>query len=1030
MKRYLAFLAVSMLFAALAVAQQVPTSALHGLDWRSIGPATTGGRIADIAVAEVPGDPEVVYVGTASGGVFKSTNDGVSWTPIFDHSGGMMSIGAVAVAPSNPSAVWVGTGEVDNRQSSSWGNGIYKSLDGGATWQFMGLRQTRHIAKIIVDPDNADVVFVAALGHLWGSNPERGVYKTEDGGKTWKKVLYVDDNTGATDLAMSPSDPHLLFAAMYQRQRRGWGFNGGGPGSGIYRSSDGGATWTRLSKGLPTGVMGRIGLTIFPADPRIVYALIEADPTNQSRTAPHKGGVFRSMNQGQSWEQMSGLDPRPMYFSRIYIDPHNYNRVYIMGSERGFYISDDGGRHFRDVFSRVHGEDHVLWIDPRNPDHFLIGGDGGISISYTGGRTWLFRDNLPIGQFYNISVNHASPYLVCGGLQDNGNWCTPSATNLSYGLSNRDAFNVGGGDGMQALFDGNNYTLLVSLQNGSTRRVDLRTMQAQSIGPVRPLPGSKEKYRYNWTTPLIVSHFNPKVIYTGANRLFRSTDEGRSWQVVSPDLTAHIDRHKLTMMGGPIPADAMSRNDGQSNFSALTVIAESPRDGKLLYTGADDGTLEVTRDGGAHWTNLTANIPGLPPMTQVSGIEPSRYVKGRVYATFDGHFNDDYKSHVYVSENFGQTWQEIDADLPTSVHRLRENPVDPNFLVVGTEAGAYASWDRGAHWTSLNTNLPPVPVYDLVYADGGHNLVLGTHGRGIWILDHTTPLLHAATTVAAAAPHLFAISPAHRETIYHPQSWFGWGEFFAPNPTAGAVITYWLPAADKSGAIVTVRDAKGALVRQFQASATAGLNYADWDLQWAAPTTPEPSRNRFFRPNGPWAQPGPYSVAVAAGAAKLAGTFTLTADPQSPLSSAERQRRATIVMRAYQLQLQLADAENTAHDLNQQLVAMHAYATALGANGKAALPAVQKAEVALKPLQDALDRAFSAASSVERGMDDYEGLPTSAQSAELAEAGQQATSAVRNFNAFLVKDMPTVYRVLPGGRAWPRIKPLELAHFE
>ncbi|MGH9484185.1 MAG: WD40/YVTN/BNR-like repeat-containing protein, partial [Terriglobales bacterium] len=591
MKRYAVLFVSVLLCLAVAGAQQVPASALHGLDWRSIGPATTGGRIADLAVAEVPGQPEVMYVGAASGGVFKSTNDGVSWSPIFDHSGGMMSIGAVAVAPSNPSIVWVGTGEVDNRQSSSWGNGIYRSTDGGATWQFMGLRQTRAIARIIIDPHDADVVYVAALGHLWGSNPERGVYKTTDGGETWKKVLYVDANTGATDLAMSPQDPNLLFAAMYQRQRRGWGFNGGGPGSAVYRTSDGGATWTKLSKGLPEGVKGRIGLTIFPADPRIVYAIIEADPTKapgtlpRTKPAPRKGGIFRSMNQGESWEHMSGTDPRPMYFSRIYVDPHNYDRVYIMGSERGFYISNDGGRSFRDIFSRVHGEDHVMWIDPRNPNHFLIGGDGGVSISYTAGRSWLFRDNLPIGQFYNISVNHSTPYLICGGLQDNGNWCTPSATNLSYGLSNRDAFNVGGGDGMQAVFDGNNHTLLVSSQYGSTRRLDLRTMQAQSIGPVRPTAASKEKYRYNWTTPLIVSHFNPKVIYTGANHLFRSRDGGRSWKVISPDLTAHIDRSKLTMMGGPIPADAMSRNDGQSNFSALTVIAESPLDAQLLYTG-------------------------------------------------------------------------------------------------------------------------------------------------------------------------------------------------------------------------------------------------------------------------------------------------------------------------------------------------------------------------------------------------------------------------------------------------------------
>ena len=408
----------------------------------------------------------------------RAINDGVSFAPVFDHAGGMMSIGAVAVAPSDPQVVWVGTGEADNRQSSSWGDGVYKSTNGGRAWTKMGLEDTRHIGRIVVDPSDPNVVWIAAAGHLWGSNPERGVYKTTDGGASWKKVLYKDENTGAIDLAMDPRDHNVVFAAMYQRQRKGWGFNGGGPGSGIYRTTDGGVTWTETASGLPPGDKGRIGITLSARDSRTVYAMVEAEPAGT-------GGVFRSQNRGDNWEHLTSLNPRPMYYSRIYIDPKDSNRVYLMGSNRGLWVSDDGGRSFRDIFSGVHGEDHVLWIDPENTNRLIVGGDGGVSIFYDRGLSWLFRGNLPIGQFYNIAVNNADPYLVCGGLQDNGNWCTPSATKMDYGISFREAFNIGGGDGMQTVF-ADDHTVLVSSQNGGTARLDLNNMERQAIGAVKP----------------------------------------------------------------------------------------------------------------------------------------------------------------------------------------------------------------------------------------------------------------------------------------------------------------------------------------------------------------------------------------------------------------------------------------------------------------------------------------------------------------------------------------------------------------
>ena len=830
---------------------QVNPATLHGLEWRAIGPAATGGRIADLAVVKSPGQADILYVATTTGGVFKSLNAGISFAPIFDRAGAMMSTGAIAVAPSNPTIVWVGTGEADNRQSSSWGDGVYRSLDAGATWQHMGLAETRHIAKIVIHPNDPNTVYIAAAGHLWGSNAERGVFKTNDGGKTWKKVLYNDENTGAIDLVIDPKNPEVLYAAMYQHQRKGWGYNGGGPGSGIFRTLDGGASWTELKNGLPRGDKGRIGLAAFAGDNRVLYAIVEADAAPAGRgeggaeaPAPAagrggrsgrgpqspdvitaRGGIFRSLDSGETWQHMTALNPRPMYYSRMFVDPKDANRVYVMGSNRGVYISDDGARNFREVFSEVHGEDHVLWIDPESPNHLVIGGDGGVSISYDRGATWLFRINLPIGQFYNISANNRDPFTVCGGLQDNGSWCTPSATNMTYGVSFKDAYNVGGGDGMHAVF-ADDHTLLVSSQNGSTGRVDVDTMERQSIGPVPPEKKpeqGKPGYRWYWTSPLIVSTHDANTIYTAAEVVFRSTDRGVTWKPISPDLTAHIDRDKLQMMGAAVAPGALSRHDGQTNFSALSVVAESPLDKNLLYTGADDGTIQMTRDGGQHWENLTPNVHGLPPMLNISGILASKYAAGRVYLTVDGHFNDDYHAYVFASEDYGQTWRAIASGLPeASVHRIREHPSKAELLVVGTEKGAYATFDRGEHWTSLNTNLPPVPVYDLLFQPASHALVLGTHGRGIWVLDHDEPLTRITPEIAGKE-FLFPIPPAHHQHLFTGQFWFGYGEFFAPNPPTGAVVTYLLPTATRGGVPITVTDAAGKTIRTLRGPARGGF---------------------------------------------------------------------------------------------------------------------------------------------------------------------------------------------------------------
>lgn len=997
---------------------------LNALEWRGIGPAATGGRIADLAISKVPGQPMEIYVGTTSGGVFKSSNEGVSFTPIFDHAGGMLSIGAVAVAPSNPSVVWVGTGEPDNRQSSSWGDGVYRSLDGGQTWLKMGLDETRHIGKILIHPTDPNIVYVAAVGHLWGSNAERGVFKTTDGGKTWSKVLYKDENTGAIDLAMNPKDPNVLFAAMYQRQRKGWGYNGGGPGSGLYRSTDAGATWTELTHGLPAGDKGRIGLAVFPGDERMVYAIVEADATipgggrGRGGAGRGVGGVFRSLDRGDTWEHLSSLNPRPSYYSRIYIDPSDANRVYLMGSNRGLYVSSDAGRSFRDVFSNVHGEDHVLWIDPSNSNRLVIGGDGGVSISYDRGFTWLFRLNLPIGQFYAISTNNQDPFLVCGGLQDNGNWCTPSATRVNYGISFKDAFNIGGGDGMYSEFEGDDHTLLVSLQNGHTGRLDLESMEKQVIGPAappeRPKPGDPA-YRWYWTSPIVVSAFDPKTIYTGAEVLFRSDDRGVSWRAISGDLTAHIDRETLSMMGGPVPARAFSRDDGQVNFSALTAIAESPLNREVLYTGADDGTLQMTRDGGRHWTNLTGNVHGLPPMLNISSITASKHAAGRVYITVDGHFNDDYRPYIYVSEDYGRSWRAVVDGLPaTSVHRLREHPANPNFLVVGLEDGACATFDRGAHWTTLGGNLPHVPVYDLVFQKSQGALVLGTHGRGIWVLDHAEPLSQITSDVVNGGGTLFPIPPVHQHSIYTGQFWFGAGEYFAPNPTYGAAVTYFQTKAARNAEIV-IADGAGQTVRTMHGLAQTGLNRVYWDLRRASAAEGV----------GPKVAPGVYSVTVTpADGPPMKGSLTVQPDPRFPISEAARQSRYRSVMSAYSLQQQLAPARVAAQTLNQQISAMRQSLSGGTDGSKPAVDALDKVSPEVTRLGVEINAALDLAGRVLTAIDGYDGEPTAAQLRELNWAWEDAQTAVKALNNVIGREMGQVYTLLEHSPKWTPMTPV------
>ncbi len=989
----------------------VDVTLLGNLRWRSIGPANTGGRIDDFAVARVPGQPDAIYVATASGGLFKSTNQGTSWTPIFDAADAMMSIGDVAVAPSNPNIVWVGTGEANNRQSSSWGDGVYKSTDAGRTWIRSGLTETRHIGRIVIHPSDANILYVAAAGHLWGPNPERGVFKTIDGGQTWTRVLYVDDDTGATDLVMDPEDPQTLYAALYQRQRTAWGFNGGGAGSGIFRSRDGGTTWTRLVNGLPAGDKGRIGLDIFRRDPRVVFAVVEA--------AGRDSGVYRSADRGETWQQWSTLNPRPMYFSQIRADPKDANRVYLLGSNRGFYISDDGGKTFADVFSAVHSEDHALWIDPDDTNHLIVGGDGGVSISWDRGQTWLFRDNLPIGQFYEISADMQDPYVVCGGLQDNGHWCVPSATRVGTGISNHDGFNIGGGDGFYARLDPHDpHTAIIESQDGRANRVNLLTLERQTISPLGPggpqpsggrLP-ARTGTRWNWNAPIVMSSFDPRTIYMGAQMVFKSLDRGATWKAISPDLTANVDRETLEMMGARVPERALSRHDGVAAFSTITTIGESPLDARLLYAGSDDGRLSVTRDGGQTWTAVNDRIAGLPHGTYVSSVLPSRQAPGRVYATFDGHYQDDYRAYAYVSDDYGQTWRSIAAGLPAaSVHKLREHPRAARLLFAAHERGIHFSIDGGASWAPLNLNMPTVPVDDIVIHPRDNDLIAATHGRSIWILDNISSL--EALTPEAMRSDAFLVPPGRARllSIYNPQAWYGAGQYFAPNPDFNAVIDYYLRAGGANDVTVTVADARGTVVRTLKGSSRRGLNRASWDLRLEPPVADAQrvapaAGGSGGPPQGPLVLPGVYTVTVGGAGRSLKGELRVEGDPRVAFSDADRRSRQTALLNLYALQKSLMAARVAGANAAGQL-------DTPGASGIAS----RRVDTAsrLAQVHSELVAHFNAVTSLSRAIEGYSGPPTADQRRQLDWAFDAAARTIDALNSVLQTDTAASHLTVP-----------------
>ncbi|MCO5295406.1 MAG: hypothetical protein M9921_00965 [Fimbriimonadaceae bacterium] len=781
------------------------SSVLTNLPARNLGPTTMGGRITDISVYEK--EPRIFYAGSASGGLWKTVNGGITLQPVFEKEV-VASIGAVAVCQTNPDLVWVGTGEPTSRNSSSWGAGVFKSEDGGKTWKMMGLPESRHISRIAIDPRNPDTVFIGALGQLWGANEERGLYKTTDGGKSWKKVLSVDSNTGVVDVKIDPSDSKTLIAATWQRLRFPWNFISGGPGSAIWKSTDGGESWRKVTKGLPTDTLGRIGLDFFRKDPKIVVATVESK---------EGGGFYKSKDKGESWARLSNTNPRPFYFSVPRQDPQDENRVYVAAVQ--LYSSDNGGELFRTMRTSVHVDHHAMWIDPNDSNHMLIGEDGGLAQTRDRGDTWEHLNMPDIGQFYAVAVDMRKPYWVYGGLQDNGSWGAPTQTSRG-GVSYFDWINVGGGDGFHVQVDPEDWATVYSeSQGGAVGRIDLRGGFQRSIRP----RGQRNEYRFNWSTPFIISPHNAKTLYLGGNKLFKSVDRGDNWNTISDDLTTNDPEKQKPGEGSVSPEDT-----GAERHCTIITISESPAKQGLLWVGTDDGLVHISRNDGVSWENVVGNISGLPANTWCSRVTASAFEEGRAYATFDGHRSNDYKPYVYVTEDFGKTWKSLAGTLPAvgSTYVIKEGTQNPDLLFVGTETGLFVSLDRGENWTKY-AGLPTVPVHDLVIHPRELDLVIGTHGRSIWIvpvgaLEQLTTAAREKDVVLCKPADVYLMGRTSRGGDFD-----GDRLFVSTNTQPGTMICYYLKA-EATGVKINISDAAGNSVADLTGTGAAGLNAVSW----------------------------------------------------------------------------------------------------------------------------------------------------------------------------------------------------------
>ncbi|MCM3872008.1 MAG: hypothetical protein ND895_15090 [Pyrinomonadaceae bacterium] len=874
--------------------------AFERLEWRSIGPANMGGRTAD--VEGVPGDPGTVYVATASGGLWKTTNGGVTWKPIFERQG-TISIGDIALAPSNTDVVWVGTGESNTRNSVSFGDGVYKSTDGGQNWQHMGLKDSERISAIAIHPQNPDVVYVGALGHAFGPNEERGVFMTTDGGKSWTRTLYIDKEHGVSDLDIDATNPNILYAGMWSFERKPWTHRSGSEKGGVFKSIDGGLTWKKLTTGLPK-LIGRIGVRVAPSNPNVVYAITEAK----------EGTLYRSDDRGETFRRVSEdarIVSRGFYYTTVRVDPQNENRVYAVAS--GLFLSIDGGRTFRAITGRTHIDYHAFWADPKNPKRLWQGQDGGIAVSYDGGESWEYVNNIPLGQFYQIHADNRLPfYYVMGGLQDNGSWTGPSRTREPAGILNDDWRMVSFGDGFYVVNHPDDPELYLSeSQGGNIARTDFRTREQQAVNPwgrgSGGGPAAGQKYRFNWNSPIILSPHDKNTVYLCGNVVFKSGDFGKTWEQISADLTTN-DPEKQKDAGGPIAFE----NSTAEYYTTIISMAESPIQKGQLWAGTDDGNLQLSNDGGKNWTNMVRNISGPAPNSPVSHIEPSRTSGQTAYVAFDRHMLDDFRPYVYKTTDAGQTWQNISGNLPARayVQVVREDPKNASLLYAGTELGLFISYTGGREWIALNLkNLPNVSVHDILVHPRENDLILATHGRSIWILDDAAPLQQMSPAILSGEGHLFPIRPALRFTTRFTRYGIGDKVFTGPNPPYGALISYYLKDKpdDKTTFKVQILDRTGKLVQEIERPAKEkGLNRITWNLRFGGAEVRRPPSDEETAftgpPRGPQVLAGTYTVKLTVGAKTFEQSVEVRLDPtiSAPVSDLQAQLDLALALRDMQ----------------------------------------------------------------------------------------------------------------------------------
>jgi photosystem II stability/assembly factor-like uncharacterized protein len=898
-------LALGLVPGAARAQTQIESATFGGLRARPIGPATMSGRIA--AIDAVPENPLTVYVGSAGGGVWRSRDGGIAFEPVFDKY--TQSIGAIRVDPSHPKTVWVGTGETWVRNTVSVGTGVYRSLDGGDTWDFMGLEHSERIARIAVNPEDGKVVYVCALGPLWSTGGERGVYKTTDGGKTWTRALSVDDRTGCADLTMDPQDPRILYAGMWQVRRWPWTFTSGGPGSGLYRSTDGGTTWTRLTKGLPEGELGRIGVAVAPSRPSVVYAVVEAK----------ESGLYRSDDLGETWQKVNtsgNIQGRPFYFGQIIVDPTDFNRVYKPGLN--LTVSTDGGKTFTNPFianamgGGPHSDHHALWIDPRNPHALIIGTDGGVYFSYDRGNTWRLSKAIPVSQFYVVSYDMDVPYNVYGGLQDNGTWMGPSRS--PGGIEPGDWANLFGGDGFHAYVDTKDPDYVyVEYQGGNLNRYRKSTGETKGI---RPYAAEGEpKLRFNWNTPLHVSPTVPGTLYLGAQYLYRTRDRGDTWDRISPDLTTNDPEKQKQAQSGGLTID----NSTAENHTTIYTISESPKDPQVIWVGTDDGNLQVTRNGGGAWSNVASRVADLPRATWVSHVEASRFDAATVYATFDGHETGDMATYAYRSRDYGATWERLgSAGLEGYAHVIIEDLENRDLLFLGTEMGLFISIDGGATWARYETDFPKVAVRDLAIHPREQDLLIATHGRGIWILDDITPL--RALTAAALDSELVILPtrPAVMTAGSGVQAFPGNDEFVGQNPPEAASIVYYQSRRHVFGDMrVEILDANGGVLTTLPAGKLRGMNRVDWPMRLPMPKMPAATTLApVFQ--GPLVEEGTYKYRIVKGPKTYEGAVTLVPDPRADYTAEDRRLQQRTALDLYGMLERLTYVVEATVDMRDQ----------------------------------------------------------------------------------------------------------------